>query len=66
METNAFAYVSLKLSASWLAMRLDMLSLIIITGVRGSVCGWEGGRMGEKMLLQVVCVCVRACVCVCV
>ena len=39
MEVNARAYVTLKLTASWLAMRLDMLSILIIagTGVWGAV-----------------------------
>lgn len=39
MEVNARAYVTLKLTASWLAMRLDMLSILIIagTGVGGAV-----------------------------
>ncbi|KAG1666954.1 hypothetical protein FOA52_004237 [Chlamydomonas sp. UWO 241] len=32
MEINAHAYATLKLTASWLAMRLDFLSILIITG----------------------------------
>lgn len=32
MEDNAYAFVTLKLASSWLAMRLDLLGLIILTG----------------------------------
>ena len=37
METNAHAFVTQKLAASWLAMRLDILGLAIVTGT-GALC----------------------------
>lgn len=37
MERNAHAYVTQKLAASWLAMRLDILGLLIVTGT-GALC----------------------------
>jgi len=32
MERNAYAYVTQKLSGGWLAMRLDLLGLLVLTG----------------------------------
>ncbi|MEW5311498.1 MAG: hypothetical protein WDW38_003208 [Sanguina aurantia] len=32
MEVNAFAFVTLKLCSAWLAMRLDIIGLIVLTG----------------------------------
>ena len=32
MERNAFAFVTQKLAASWLAMRLDVIGMLILTG----------------------------------
>lgn len=32
METNACAFVSQKLASAWLAMRLDLLGLLVLTG----------------------------------
>jgi len=40
MEDNACAFVTLKLASSWLAMRLDLLGLIILTGTGAWGCGW--------------------------
>jgi len=37
MEINAQGYVSLKLTASWLAMRLDIIGMLIIAGT-GALC----------------------------
>lgn len=48
MEVNARAYVTLKLTASWLAMRLDMLSILIIAGT-----GVWGGGM-SMLLVHIV------------
>jgi len=32
MERNAFAFVTQKLAAAWLAMRLDVIGMLILTG----------------------------------
>ena len=60
MERNAYAFVTQKLAAAWLAMRLDVMGLLILTGtgerreggMRGSGTREEGaGRTGamEKL-----------------
>ena len=42
MERNAYAFVTQKLAAAWLAMRLDVMGLLILTGT-----GEEGRRDGR-------------------
>lgn len=37
MERNANAYTSQKLTAAWLAMRLDVLGILVLTGT-GALC----------------------------
>lgn len=56
MEDNANAFVTLKLASAWLAMRLDLLGLLILTGC------------GALVRVRVLCVvmCYVLCLCVCV
>ena len=46
MEVNAQAYVTLKLTASWLAMRLDALNILVISGTGGQSSGFGFGVRG--------------------
>lgn len=32
MEENAYAFITMKLAAAWLAMRLDFLGILVLVG----------------------------------
>eukprot|EP00955_Chlamydomonas_euryale_P080316 363410-Chlamydomonas_euryale.AAC.5 len=52
MEVNADGYVTLKLTASWLAMRLDFVGILIIAGT-GALCIEVWGLRRDKGSLAV-------------
>lgn len=49
MERNAHAFVTQKLASGWLACRLDMLGLLVLTlAGKGGFCHWDLGSVGEE------------------